>query len=137
MMNTTLVEMLENNRTVDRAITYIESDHAERRVTYGELHTRALGILYHLQALGANRGDKLIIFLNNNEQFIDGFWAAVCGGIVPVPLAVVMLSVCGAITFTGPEGSVVSAFWAWPASDASNTALTAAILRKVCIDLLV
>jgi acyl-CoA synthetase (AMP-forming)/AMP-acid ligase II/aryl carrier-like protein len=88
MMNTTLVEMLENNRTVDRAITYIESDHAERRVTYGELHTRALGILYHLQALGANRGDKLIIFLNNNEQFIDGFWAAVCGGIVPVPLAV-------------------------------------------------
>jgi len=88
MMNTTLVEMLENNRTVDRAITYIESDHAERRVSYGELHTRALGILYHLQALGANRGDKLIIFLNNNEQFIDGFWAAVCGGIVPVPLAV-------------------------------------------------
>ena len=46
------------------------------------------GILYHLQAAGAQRGDKMIIFLNNNEQFLDGFWAAVCGGIVPVPLAV-------------------------------------------------
>ncbi len=34
------------------------------------------------------RGDKMIIFLNNNEQFLDGFWAAICGGIVPVPLAV-------------------------------------------------
>ena len=38
--------------------------------------------------MGAQRGDKMIIFLSNNEQFLDGFWAAVCGGIVPVPLAV-------------------------------------------------
>jgi acyl-CoA synthetase (AMP-forming)/AMP-acid ligase II/aryl carrier-like protein len=85
---TTLVEMIETNRSVDRAVTYIEGENAERRVTYGELYTRSLGILYHLQALGAGRGDKLIIFLNNNEQFIDGFWASICGGIVPVPLAV-------------------------------------------------
>jgi acyl-CoA synthetase (AMP-forming)/AMP-acid ligase II/aryl carrier-like protein len=87
-MITTLVEMLESNRGVDRAVTYVEGEHAERRVTYGELYARSLGILYHLQAMGAQVGDKLIIFLNNNEQFIDGFWAAICGGIVPVPLAV-------------------------------------------------
>ncbi len=86
--NATLVEMLENNRAVDRAVTYIDGENSERRVTYGELYGRALGILHHLQALGAQRGDKLIIFLNNNEQFMDGFWAAVSGGIVPVPLAV-------------------------------------------------
>jgi acyl-CoA synthetase (AMP-forming)/AMP-acid ligase II/aryl carrier-like protein len=84
----TLIEMLENNRHVDRAVTYIDGENSERRVSYGEVHTRALGILYHLQAMGAQRGDKMIIFLNNNEQFLDGFWAAVCGGIVPVPLAV-------------------------------------------------
>ena len=52
------------------------------------MHARAIGILYHLQAAGARRGDKMIIFLSNNEQFLDGFWAALCGGIVPVPLAV-------------------------------------------------
>ena len=52
------------------------------------MHSRALGILHHLQAMGAQRGDKLIIFLSNNEQFLDAFWAAICGGIVPVPLAV-------------------------------------------------
>jgi acyl-CoA synthetase (AMP-forming)/AMP-acid ligase II/acyl carrier protein len=57
-------------------------------VPFGELHERALGILYHLQQLGAGRGDKLIIFLNHNEQFIDGFWAALAGMIIPVPLAV-------------------------------------------------
>ena len=47
-----------------------------------------MGILGHLQAVGAVRGDKMIIFLNHNEKFIDGFWAAITGGIVPVPLAV-------------------------------------------------
>ena len=84
----TLVELLQANRSADRQVTYIEGDGVERRVTYGELYRRALGILRHLQALGAGRGDRLIIFLNNNEAFIDGFWAALAGGIVPVPLAV-------------------------------------------------
>jgi acyl-CoA synthetase (AMP-forming)/AMP-acid ligase II len=88
MKHTTLVNMLENNRGVDRAVTYIEGESAERRVTFGEMYTRALGILHHLQAMGAQRGDKMIIFLANNEKFLDGFWAAVAGGIVPVPLAV-------------------------------------------------
>jgi acyl-CoA synthetase (AMP-forming)/AMP-acid ligase II/aryl carrier-like protein len=85
---TTLVDILENNRAVDRAVTYVDGENSERRVRYGEVYTRALGILYHLQAMGAQRGDSVIIFLNNNEQFLDGFWAAVCGGMVPVPLAV-------------------------------------------------
>ena len=87
-MTATLLEMLENNRAVDRTITYIDGENSERRVSYAELYMRSLGILHHLQQLGAQRGDQLIIFLNNNEQFIDGFWAAICGGIVPVPLAV-------------------------------------------------
>src|ERR1700729_419154 len=88
MKYTTLTEMLESKRGVDRAVTYVEGENAERRVSFGEVHARALGILHHLQALGAQRGDKMIIFLSNNEQFLDGFWAAVCGGITPVPLAV-------------------------------------------------
>ncbi len=82
------MDILESNRGVDRAVTYVEGENSERRVPYGDVHTRALGILHHLQAMGAQRGDKMIIFLSNNEQFLDGFWAAVCGGIVPVPLAV-------------------------------------------------
>src|SRR6202011_2490630 len=88
MTYTTLVDILESNRGVDRAVTYVDGENSERRVPYGDLHSRALGILHHLQAMGAQRGDKMIIFLSGNEQFLDGFWAAVCGGIVPVPLAV-------------------------------------------------
>jgi acyl-CoA synthetase (AMP-forming)/AMP-acid ligase II/acyl carrier protein len=88
MTPTTLLEVLEHNRDVDRAVTYLEGESSERRVRYGEVHARAVGILHHLQAMGAQRGDRMIIFLSNNEQFLDAFWAAVCGGIVPVPLAV-------------------------------------------------
>ncbi|HWW28569.1 MAG TPA: non-ribosomal peptide synthetase [Steroidobacteraceae bacterium] len=88
MRCTTLVDILESNRGVDRSVTYVEGENAERRVPYKDVYARALGILYHLQSAGARRGDKMIIFLNSNEQFLDGFWAAVCGGIVPVPLAV-------------------------------------------------
>ena len=84
----TLVDILESNRGVDRAVTYIDGENTERRVAYGDVYTRALGILHHLQETGARRGDMMIIFLGNNEQFLDGFWAAVCGGMIPVPLAV-------------------------------------------------
>ena len=84
---TTLTELIERNRGVPRRITYLEGENDAREVSFGELHERALGILYHLQRLGARRGDRLILFLGNNEQFIDAFWAAILGGIVPVPVA--------------------------------------------------
>jgi acyl-CoA synthetase (AMP-forming)/AMP-acid ligase II/acyl carrier protein len=84
---TTLAELIEANRSHPGKITYLEGEHDARDVGYAELHARALGILHHLQRLGARRGDRLILFLGSNEQFIDAFWAAVLGGIVPVPVA--------------------------------------------------
>src|ERR1700728_5139782 len=88
MTYTTLVDILESTRDLYRAVTYINGENHERQLPYRDVHARALGILYHLQAMGAVRGEKMMIFLNDNEQFLDGFWAAICGGIVPVPLAV-------------------------------------------------
>ncbi len=83
----TLTQLLEANRKAPRAVTYLEGEQNERKVSFAELYERALGILHHLQRLGARRGDKLILFLGDNEQFIDAFCAAVLGGIVPVPVA--------------------------------------------------
>ena len=84
---TTLTEMIEGNRNATRSITYLEGENDSREVSYGELYERALGILYHLQRMGARRGDKLILLLANNEQFLDAYWAAIVGGIIPVPVA--------------------------------------------------
>jgi acyl-CoA synthetase (AMP-forming)/AMP-acid ligase II/acyl carrier protein len=83
----TLTELIESNRNHPGRITYLEGEHDARDVSYEELHERALGILHHLQRLGARRGDKLILFLGSNEQFVDAFWAALLGGIIPVPVA--------------------------------------------------
>jgi acyl-CoA synthetase (AMP-forming)/AMP-acid ligase II/aryl carrier-like protein len=83
----TLAELIANNRGVKRTISYLEAENSERVVAYDELYERALGILFHLQKLGARPGDKLIIYLANNEQFLDAFWAGMLGGIVPVPVA--------------------------------------------------
>ncbi len=88
MPHDTLIEILEANRDADRAIHYLDGEHEERVVAFGALYDRARGILWHLQQLGARKGDKMIVFLSHNQQFIEGFWAALGGGIAPVPLAV-------------------------------------------------
>ncbi|MFZ0006988.1 MAG: non-ribosomal peptide synthetase [Steroidobacteraceae bacterium] len=83
----TLTELIEHHRTTAGRITYLEGENDARDVSFAELHQRAVGILHHLQRMGARRGDRLILFLASNEQFIDAFWAAILGGIVPVPVA--------------------------------------------------
>ncbi len=87
MNATTLGELLQSNRGAARTITYHEGESEQREVRYGELYERALGILHHLQQLGARPGDRLLLFLASNEAFIDAFWAGILGGIIPVPVA--------------------------------------------------
>jgi acyl-CoA synthetase (AMP-forming)/AMP-acid ligase II/aryl carrier-like protein len=88
MFPSTLNQLMERNRNADRAVTYHNGENDSHAVSFADLHRRALGILWHLQQLGARPGDKLILFLASNEQFIDVFWAAVLGGIIPVPVAI-------------------------------------------------
>ena len=45
--------MIKENRNVERSITYLETENDSRAVSFAELHERALGLLYHLQRLGA------------------------------------------------------------------------------------
>ena len=84
----TLTDLLQQNRTTSRSIHYLNGENETSTVPFADLYTRAGQRLGELQRLGATSGDKVILFLNDNEQFIDGFWGAIAGGIVPVPLAV-------------------------------------------------
>jgi acyl-CoA synthetase (AMP-forming)/AMP-acid ligase II len=87
MNATTLTALMEANRSAECSVVYLEGERDARSVSFGALHERALGILYHLQELGARPGDRLILLLSNNEPFVDAFWAAILGGIIPVPVA--------------------------------------------------
>ncbi len=84
----TLIDLLENSRTEDRTIRFIDGEDKEAVVTYAALWNRALKMLGVLQASGMEAGDELIIFSQSNERFLVAYWAAVLGGIVPVPIAV-------------------------------------------------
>lgn len=84
----TLVETLQQQAATDRTITYIEAADKEVTITYADLYERALHKLHALQLRGLTAGDECIIFLRNNEAFIDIYWACILGGIIPVPIAV-------------------------------------------------
>jgi acyl-CoA synthetase (AMP-forming)/AMP-acid ligase II len=84
----TLTETLVARAAGARSLHYIAGEDQRRSVTIAELHRTALGVLRHFQSQGIKAGDELIIFTASNEQFIDGFWACLLGGIVPVPVAV-------------------------------------------------
>ena len=57
----TLTEMLDHHSRGQLAIGYLEGENAEKTLPLSQLRRRALGILHHLQRLGAQPGDLLIL----------------------------------------------------------------------------
>ena len=84
----TLAEMLEEGRSKDRHVLLINGEKDESRISYGELSERAHLLLGSMQQRGVQAGDEVVIFTRSNESFLVAFWAAILGGIVPVPVAV-------------------------------------------------
>jgi acyl-CoA synthetase (AMP-forming)/AMP-acid ligase II/aryl carrier-like protein len=82
----TLTDMLDDRARRDGTVTYLEGEGAEKTLKLAEVRRRALGILHHLQRIGAEPGDFLILHVASNEQFVDAYWACLYGGIVPVPV---------------------------------------------------
>jgi len=83
----TLNAMLPADAREDRHITFIDGERDQRTLSFRRLRQRALGALGALQRRGISRGDALILYLGDNERFLEMFWACLLGGIVPVPLA--------------------------------------------------
>ena len=83
-----LTHILRDARTNDRTIRFIDGDKDETVITFAELWDKAINLLGELQNRGMESGDELIIFTRSNQKFLVAFWAAVLGGIVPVPVAV-------------------------------------------------
>lgn len=84
---TTLNAILSADVRDDRQITFIEGENEQRTMSFRRLRQRATGALGALQRQGLKRGDTLILFIADNERFVEMFWACVLGGIVAVPLA--------------------------------------------------
>jgi acyl-CoA synthetase (AMP-forming)/AMP-acid ligase II/acyl carrier protein len=83
-----LSHILQDAREKQREIRFIDGEKDESILSFADLWDKALGFLGALQARGLEPGDELVIFSRSNEQFVVAFWAAILGGIVPVPVAV-------------------------------------------------
>ncbi|HSM30699.1 MAG TPA: AMP-binding protein, partial [Woeseiaceae bacterium] len=84
----TLTQLLDEARGRDREIRFIDGENDETVIRFEELWERALALLGSLQARGMRPGDELVIFSKSNLNFVVAYWAAMLGGIVPVPVAV-------------------------------------------------
>ena len=84
-----LTEVLLNTakQNSTKGITYIQFDETENFQSYLELRETAAKILTGLKQLGLKQKDKVILQLEQNQDFIEAFWACILGGFVPVPLA--------------------------------------------------
>ena len=83
-----MIDLLADVKDRDREIRFIDGEHDETVLSFSALWEEALALLGSLQQRGMKPGDELIIFSKSNKSFVIAFWAAILGGIVPVPVAV-------------------------------------------------
>ena len=88
MLYDSLTHILRDARDKDREIRFIDGDKDESTLSFAGLWKNAVDLLGTLQNRGLTPGDELVIFTKSNQMFVTAFWAAVLGGIVPVPVAV-------------------------------------------------
>jgi acyl-CoA synthetase (AMP-forming)/AMP-acid ligase II len=79
------MELFENLND-NKGIYLLNSNDENKFISYKSLYNKALGYLESLHDLGLKRGAEIVFQIDDNETFIIAFWAAIFGGMVPVPL---------------------------------------------------
>ncbi len=81
------IEVLrENAAHTDRAVTFMRASGEERRVSYPDLWLEAQRRAHALRAQGLEKGDRVALILPEPDEFVLTFIAALCAGIVAVPM---------------------------------------------------
>jgi len=83
----TLTAALDARAVTGAGVTFIDGADDERRLAFASLRERALARLGALREVGLERGAYLLLFLDDTARFVETYWAALYGGIVPVPVA--------------------------------------------------
>ncbi|MEV0598202.1 alpha/beta fold hydrolase [Streptomyces sp. NPDC050315] len=68
-------------------LVYVLGDGAVDRQSYAELAVDASRVLGGLRAAGVRCGDRVVLQLADNRDFVSGLWACLLGGFVAAPLA--------------------------------------------------
>ncbi len=79
--------LLKGLEIENRTITFVRSDFSQQSIPYCDFIGLVLERAQALTAMGLKKGDRMGLILIDPEPFISTFYAAVCLGIVAVPLS--------------------------------------------------
>ncbi len=82
----TLVEVLQSRAAGNNGITFV-NEKEDIFLSYKDLYNKASIALKGLQTFGLSKGSELILQVDDNEKYLIVFWAALLGGIIPVPVS--------------------------------------------------
>ncbi|SHJ63244.1 Acyl-CoA synthetase (AMP-forming)/AMP-acid ligase II [Clostridium cavendishii DSM 21758] len=81
----TLIKLLCSlEKEKEKGITFINENSKDYFISYSDMYEEALFLLGYIQQVGIKSGDKILLQLNNNFDFIRTLWACILGGIIPV-----------------------------------------------------
>src|SRR4051812_8541806 len=83
----TLADALVEAAKLNQGLYFVHSNDNTEFFSYESLLRKSLHVLYNMKEHGINKGDKVIIHVYDNSDFIVVFWACVLGGIVAIPLS--------------------------------------------------
>lgn len=69
-------------------VTYVASNGEQSFQSYPDLLAEAECFLKCLRGAGIKQGDKVLLQVRENRDFLVAFWASMLGGIVPVPVSI-------------------------------------------------
>ncbi|HKY03904.1 MAG TPA: AMP-binding protein, partial [Blastocatellia bacterium] len=86
----TLAHLLEAAASVagKQGILYLQGDNTESFQSYSSLLEEAESVASGLRSLGLRPGDKVIFQLQDNRDFLTGFWGCILAGCIPVPISI-------------------------------------------------
>lgn len=80
-----LIDLLEKKAKTDRtALTFLDRQNAETHLTYKGMLERARTVANFLKNRGLRPGEKVILILLTNEEFVDCFFGTMMAGGIPV-----------------------------------------------------
>jgi fatty-acyl-CoA synthase len=81
----TVADVVEALGHEDRGFTFL-AGRTERPIAFAELRERARAMARRLRGAGLAPGDRAVLILPSEEEFVQVFLGAVLAGVVPVPL---------------------------------------------------
>lgn len=70
-----------------KGVRYIDINGKDTFCSYSMILVESKCILNYMRKKGLKKGDKVILMVTQNDNFIPAFWACMCGGFTAVPLS--------------------------------------------------